>query len=54
MKVYVGYDCYDNHCDIWKLPVKVFDDEAKAMVWRDDFKSEDPDEFREYEEFEVE
>ena len=54
MKVYVGYNCYNNHCDIFKDPVRVFDDEAKALVWRDDFKSDNPDEYREYEEFDLE
>lgn len=54
MKVYLGYECYYNGCEIFKYVVTVFDDETKAFVWKDEFKSDDPDEFREYEEFEVE
>jgi len=62
MKVWIGFDCYDNGCDVHKTVKKVFDDEVKALLW-----SEDPDflaaaerykdmpiEWREYEEMEVE
>jgi hypothetical protein len=62
MKVWIGFDCYDNGCDVYNTVKKVFDDEVKALLW-----SEDPDflaaaeryndtpiEWREYEEMEVE
>ncbi len=54
MKVYLGYECHYNGCDVFESVVKVFDDEIKALVWKDDFISEDPDEWRKYTEFEVE
>ncbi len=54
MKVYVGYLCYDNGCDLFRHVEKVFDDEVKALVWREDFVSEDPNEWRSYEEMELE
>lgn len=63
MKVYIGYYCEYNLCDMWKTVEKVFDDEVKALLW-----AEDPDflkdrqvwsdgtelEWREYEEMEIE
>lgn len=62
MKVYVGKVCYDNGCDVWKTVERVFDDEAKALIWMEESftdpdtgsEYEDPDTWREYEEFEVE
>ena len=53
MNVYIGYLCYDNGCDVFRHVEQVFDDEAKALVWSEDFKSEDPSEYRTYEEWEV-
>jgi hypothetical protein len=55
MKVYIGYDCYDNGCDIWKTVVKVFDDEVKALIWKETQPDNyNPSEWREYSEVEVE
>lgn len=53
MKVYIGYECYYNYCDEWRYAVKVFDDECKALVWKEEFKPTDT-EWRSYTEFEVE
>jgi hypothetical protein len=53
MKVYIGYQCNYNYCDVFKDVAKVFDDEVKALVWRDEFKETDTD-FREYTEMELE
>jgi len=47
MKVYIGYECYNNYADILKTVVKVFDDEVKALVWKEEFV-ETETEFREY------
>lgn len=63
MKVWIGYYCEYNLCDMWRTVEKVFDDEVKALLW-----AEDPDfeknkekwsdgtelEWREYEEMIVE
>lgn len=54
MKVYLGKECYDDRCDIWKTVVKVFDDEVKALLWKEESFTTDPHEWREYEEMEVE
>ena len=54
MTVYLGKVCYDNGCDIWKTVEKVFDDEVKALVWKEESFTTDPNEWREYEEMEVE
>lgn len=54
MKVYVGYQCYYDHCDVWRTVAKVFDDEAKALVWRKEELILGVDEWREYEEWGVE
>lgn len=53
-KVYLGYECYYNGCDVWRTVVRVFDDEVKALVWKEEFVSEDPNEWREYKEMEIE
>ena len=53
MKVYIGYECYYDYCEIWKSMQKVFDDEVKALVWKEEGKSTET-EWREYEEMEVE
>lgn len=52
-KVWLGYECYYDYCEVWKHVVKVFDDEVKALVWKDEFKSTEQ-EWRDYEEYEVE
>lgn len=36
MKVYIGYECYYNYCDIFSTVVKLFDDEVKALVWKEE------------------
>jgi hypothetical protein len=46
--------CYNNGCDIWKTVEKVFDDEVKALLWQEESFTTDPDEWREYEEMDVE
>jgi hypothetical protein len=53
MKVWIGYECDYDYANTWRNAVKVFDDEAKALVWKEDFKNTDL-EWRSYEEFEVE
>lgn len=53
MKVYIGYECNYDWCDVWKVVVKVFADEVEALIWKDDFKSTDR-EWREYQEWDVE
>ena len=53
MKVYLGYDCHYNGCDTFESVVKVFDDEVKALIWKEDFKATET-EWRSYEAFEVE
>jgi hypothetical protein len=53
MKVYIGYECYYDYCDVWRSAPKVFDDEVKALIWKEDFKDTEF-QWREYEEFEVE
>lgn len=53
MKVYLGYECYYDYCTEWRTVVKVFDDEVKALVWKEDREPAER-EWRDYEEFEVE
>ena len=53
MKVYLGCECYYDYCNTWETVVKVFDDETKALVWKEEFKSTDT-EWRTYNEMEVE
>jgi hypothetical protein len=53
MKVYIGYDVYYDYCEIWRVVTKIFDDEVKALIWKEDFKATEL-EWREYEEHEVE
>ena len=54
MKVFLGYECYYNGCDVWREVVRVFDDEAKALIWKEEFASEDPNEWREYKRMDLE
>lgn len=54
MKVYIAKQCYYNGCDIWTDIVKIFDDELKALLWVEENFTEDENEWREYEEIEVE
>jgi hypothetical protein len=53
MKVYLGYECYYNYCDVFESVVKVFDDEVKALIWKEEFTSTET-EWRTYREIEVE
>jgi hypothetical protein len=53
MKVYLGFECYYDYCNVWRKVVKVFDDEVKALVWKEEFQSTKED-WREYDEMEVE
>jgi hypothetical protein len=52
MKVYIGYKCYYDYCEIWKSVHRVFDDEIKALIWKEEGKSTET-EWREYEEMEL-
>jgi len=53
MKVYLGYQCYYNFCDVFESVVKVFSDEVEALVWKDDFAATETD-WRNYVEWDVE
>jgi hypothetical protein len=53
MKVWIGYNVYYNYCDEWRSAVKVFDDEVKALIWKEEGPFTEC-EWRSYEEFEVE
>jgi len=53
MKVYLGIEVFYNGCDQFETVTKVFDNEAKALLWRDEFKS-NVQEWREYKEVNVE
>ena len=53
MKVYLGITICNNGVDYFNYTEKVFDDEAKALVWAEEFKPTEW-EWREYKEFEVE
>lgn len=62
MKVYVGYYCHNDLCDVFRKVEKVFDDEVKALIWVDDKQFNEnaemydgsATEWREYVEMEVE
>ena len=62
MKVWICYYCYDTGADTHRNIEKVFDDEAKALLWVDDPEfNENAEtflghkiEFREYQEMSVE
>ena len=54
MKVYLGKECYYDGCNTWRIVVKVFDDEVKALVWKEEYFTTYSDEWREYEEMETE
>ena len=53
MKVWIGYEVYYDYCNEWRDAVKVFDDEVKALVWKEECKATKT-EWRAYKEFEVE
>lgn len=52
-KVYIGYECYYDYCNVMRYVVKVFDDEVKALVWKEDFKATET-QWRYFDEVEVE
>ena len=53
MKVYIGYECYYDLCNEWKSVHKVFDDEVKALIWKEEGKTTEF-EYRIFEEMELE
>jgi hypothetical protein len=53
VKVYLGFECHYNGCDVFESVERVFDDETKALVWKEEFEP-DEWEWRKYTEFEVE
>lgn len=53
MKIWIGYEVYYNYCDEFRSVVKIFDDEAKALIWKEEFEATETD-WRTYEEHEVE
>lgn len=52
-EVWIGFKCYYDYCNTWEVVEKVFDDEVKALIWQEEFKSTDT-EWREYNKFKVE
>jgi len=53
MKVWIGYQCYFNYCDEFKSAMKVFDNEVKALIWKEEFEDTES-EYRNYQEMDVE
>ncbi len=53
MKVWLGFEHYYNYCDEFKSVVKVFDDEVKAFLWKEEFEPTEQ-EWRSTQEYEVE
>ena len=53
MQVWIGYECYYDYCDVWHTVVKVFDDEVKALIWKEEVAATYT-EYRQYEQFKVE
>jgi len=51
-KVYLGYECYYNFCDVFETVTCVFDCEVKALIWKEQVEATDH-EWRSYREFEV-
>lgn len=51
--VFIGYECYYNFCDVFRNVEKVFDDEVKALIWKEEIKPTER-EWREYESKELE
>lgn len=52
MKVYLGYECCYNYCDEFRTVVIVFDDEVKALVWKEEQVPTET-EWRDYQEMDV-
>ena len=53
MQVWIGYECYYNYCDEFRHAAKVFDDEVKALIWKEEVVDTET-EYRTYEQFKVE
>ena len=53
MQVWIGYECYYNYCDEFRSVAKVFDDEVKALLWKEEVQPTET-EYRQYEEVKVE
>jgi hypothetical protein len=53
MVVFLCLECYYDYCDVWESPVKIVDDELKAMEWVDEFQKTER-EWRTYTEYTVE
>lgn len=53
MKVYVCYECYYDYCDEFETAVKIFDDEVKAIIWKEEIVHTET-EWRRYSEMAVE
>ena len=41
MKVYLGYETFDNFCDVWETVQEVFGKEDDAQEWVDSFEPTD-------------
>jgi hypothetical protein len=58
MKVWIGYEYSYDFCECRKTVAKVFDDEVKALLWKEDetFTKQNNQDFdwRDYEEYDVE
>ena len=52
-QVWIGYQCDCVGCDVFRSAVKVFDDEVKALTWKEEFVDTETD-WRDIVEFEVE
>jgi hypothetical protein len=53
MKVYIGYEYDNEHGDEYRAVAKVFDSEAKARSWVEEFEATDL-QWRDYSVWEVE
>lgn len=36
MKVWIGFHCHYDFCNVWRTPEKVFDSKEKAELWEED------------------
>ena len=52
MKVYLGYECYYNYCDVFETVVIAFNDEVKALLWKEEQVPTET-EWRNYREMEI-
>ena len=51
--VFICYNCWYDYCDVFKDVEKVFDDEVKALVWKEEVKPTEMH-WRDYESKELE